>query len=120
MLFLRGKINNQSKTVDELTVKCSRFQAQNDELSRKHKGFEFDLKQNAALIAIKDRVCEVMRQELNKLQQYTRQNSVTVAGMQKPQSQKIKMHIRKKCLQPPRKKCADLNGVVAVSSLGDL
>ena len=82
------KMNEQNAVIEELSEKCGANKKENDLLNVKLKALDWQIKENTALIAIKDRVSEVMSQELSKLQQYTRRYSVSVAGVEKKRGEK--------------------------------
>ena len=82
------KVNQQSAVIDNLSRRCQVNEKENELLKLKLKSLDFKINENTALIAVKDRVSQIMTEELHKLQQYTRRYSVTVAGIEKKRGEK--------------------------------
>ena len=81
------KFNEQNNIIEKLTMDCDALKEEAALLKTKQKNTEFQVNVNASTIAIKDHVTDMLRQEVHRLQQYTRRYSVVVAGIDKPRGE---------------------------------
>ena len=82
------KVNSHSIGIEKLQKETESYKKENELLKSQLKKTDFEVKQNTSLIAIKDRVAEIMKEELHRLQQYTRRYSVAVVGIEKRRGEK--------------------------------
>ena len=76
-------INHQTQTINQLIEKTATQEKQIDSLHREIRILNFQIDETSSRMVVKDIVSDRLKEEVQKLRQYTRRYSVTVSGIGK-------------------------------------